>query len=750
MGSRATRHAPGLSPDLLYNTTRVLIRNPFSKATFKPHLYNPSRRVLLSQKIYKDMKAIFGLTPLEQHTILIFRAYTIENPQAALKWLSEEGGITPHTSHFETTMRGFAYKHDMKGMKELIWNIKNTGGCITSDLYAPLVLSSFPPNSDLGNPSVPDISPDLSHARAILDEIEKEGIQLSAKLISDLIFQYRTFGSIEDVQSLADHLKIILSRQAQKLWPNEEKDATAALLAAAAMSAKTAGNESPYSSALREAKTLLSQGFHLGSRSLVVLLETEDAPMMEAEDIVTLATSLAIGHELSNVVVWGVAIRRAIKRDAAGLGDGSGLDRALRMYDEAVKRRVLPNSALVDPLVHALCSRKSPPDSADVNDALQLYYDLRDAEGKGPFAKSHTGRRYGPDQSIYMILLGAISRTPPTSNSSGTSASDIIIQLLIDMRDSGLSEPLPPTFIRDIFTRLLLLSPSHDASFKLYTYLREINPSLLDRTGYEQILLQFTKLSFEDDPLPDQAHYMNIVKDMRHAGIPMTSFVYNSLFSRYAALAKTSAEVAFGSSTSAEDVTAEQERAMKLRKRLLQATRKLHRTLKLDAGVNPEIVTFNTLMNAYNYLGAFGDAFEVWEQLTLGFPVSYDNISISILLDICGYARNPDAADHVWGLITSKTMSSHRVRPNANNWLARMECFARIGDFSRVMEIFKEMHAKSKEEPSVPSPNEATIELLTKFGRTFGREGDVTALLESEMPNMYSSILSKQPLGEEA
>src|SRR5258708_5163023 len=132
MGSRATRHAPGLSPDLLYNTTRVLIRNPFSKATFKPHLYNPSRRVLLSKKIYKDMKAIFGLTPLEQHTILIFRAYTIENPQAALKWLSEEGGITPHTSHFETTMRGFAYKHDMKGMKELIWNIKNTGGCITS------------------------------------------------------------------------------------------------------------------------------------------------------------------------------------------------------------------------------------------------------------------------------------------------------------------------------------------------------------------------------------------------------------------------------------------------------------------------------------------------------------------------------------------------------------------------------------------------------------------------------------------
>src|SRR5260370_41370717 len=110
------------------------------------------------------MEGTFGRGPLEQPTGHSLRAYTIENPQAALKWFAEEGGITPHTSHFETTMRGFAYKHDMKGMKELIWNIKNTGGCITSDLYAPLVLSSFPPNSDLGNPSVPDISPDLSHA----------------------------------------------------------------------------------------------------------------------------------------------------------------------------------------------------------------------------------------------------------------------------------------------------------------------------------------------------------------------------------------------------------------------------------------------------------------------------------------------------------------------------------------------------------------------------------------------------------
>ena len=311
------------------------------------------------------------------------------------------------------------------------------------------------------------------------------------------------------------------------------------------------------------------------------------------------------------------------------------------------------------------------------------------------------------------------------------------------MRDSGLGEPLPPTFIRDIFTRLLLLSSSHDTSFKLYTYLREIDPSLLDRTGYEHILLQFTKLSFEDDPLPAQPHYMNIVKDMRDAGIPMTSFVYNSLFSRYAALAKTSAESAFNSSTS-EDVTAERERAVQLRERLLQATRRLHRTLKLDASINPEVVTFNTLLNAYNYLGAFGDAFEVWEQLTLGFPVSYDNISISIILDICGYARSPNAADHVWGLITSKTMGSHRVRPNANNWLARMECFARIGDFPRVMEIFKEMNARSKERDA-PVPNEATVELLTKFGRAFRREADVIALLETEM---YSSILPMEPLNE--
>ncbi|KAF8338254.1 uncharacterized protein EI90DRAFT_3151995 [Cantharellus anzutake] len=742
-GSPPTQRSSGITPELLYQMTRVIIKNPFTKASFKVHLYNSGRRFALAQRIYKDVKDVFGLTPMERHTELVFRAHSVEDPHGALEWLSGKGGITPNISHFEISMRGLAHKRDVEGMKELISTVKNIPGIhLTSDLYAPLVLSSFPPiheSGDIFTPKNPPPHISLS-TRTPLEEMEREGVTPSVKLIAELIFQYHAFGSHEDVQSLAEDLKGILTDQAQTLLHNDEKDAVAALIAAAATTAQPEGDESPYSCAIREAENFHSRGFQLGSRALVVLLGLQGAPMFDAEGIITLATGLGIAHELRNVVIWSVAIRQAVKRDRVGLGDGFGLDRALGMYKEALNRGIIPNSALLDPLIHALCTRKSPPDPDDVDKALQLYYDLRDSEGMGPFARTRTGRRFGPDQGIFITLLSSISRIQLDEHSSGPSTSDIIIQLLIDMRDSRLAEPLPPSFVRDIFTRLLLHAPSHDASFKLYSYLREIDPTLLDRTGYEQILLQFTKLSFEDDPLPDQAHYMDIVKDMRDAGIPMTSFVYNVLLTRYAALAKSSAEGAFNSISSAGNLAPEQERAKKLRGRLLQATQKLHRTLKLDASVNPDIITFNALMNAYNHLGAFGDAFEIWGQLTLGFPVPYDNSSISIILDICGYTRSANAVDAVWNLVTSKTMNSHRVRPNANNWASRMECYARMGDFDRVIGIFKEMCTGSKQGPDVPAPNQAITQLLIKFGRVFKREEEVVTLLKAEVPDLYSSM----------
>ncbi|KAF9513676.1 hypothetical protein BS47DRAFT_1295867 [Hydnum rufescens UP504] len=406
---------------------------------------------------------------------------------------------------------------------------------------------------------------------------------------------------------------------------------------------------------------------------------------------------------------------------------------------------------MVDPLILGLCRRHAPPTPEDVNEALEIYYDLRDARGKNqvPEESEENPIRYkslprhprpphnsAPDQWIYRTLLTAISRTRTISR--GTS--DIMIQLLIDMRDFGVK--LNSEFVQSVFARLLLATDSHGAAFDMYSYLREMASSILDQPAYVSILEQLANLSFDDDPLPSQAHYLDIMRDMRDSGTPMTPFVYTILFSRYASLATSIPH------PTPDTPLDEVEKGHDLHQRLFQATKRLHLTLKLDASVTPNVFTMNAIMNAYNRLGAFRDAWGIWEQLAHGTP-AYDNVSISIVMDLCGYSRNPRAADRIWAGIMQRAQQPPKgdrpvVVPTRNNWVSRIECYARLGDFQTALDIFTDM-IYGGGEVWIPKPNQAAADTLLKFSWSYGRSAEVEELIKSELPDLYPLLPQPDP-----
>lgn len=323
----------------------------------------------------------------------------------------------------------------------------------------------------------------------------------------------------------------------------------------------------------------------------------------------------------------------------------------------------------------------------------------------------------------------------------------------MDMRAFGVK--LHPSFIETIFAQLLLISDSHSSAFQLYTYLREIDPTILTETGYAHILKQFADLSYEDDPLPSQSQYLDIVNDMRNAGIPRSAYLYTILFSRYAALAAQIAPAGRASQAEADklasqssDITPEVEKRIdafnELQQRLLSATKRLHSSLKLDASTTPDTATMNALMNAYNRLGAYRYAYAIWEQLEYGSP-PYDHASISIALDLCGYASDRGGAGSVWNRVTKPITDKHKllkdinprlVIPNANNWAALIECYARLGDFDTALTHFRRM-LDADEDSWIPKPTFAIVETLVKFSWNTQRRVEVEELIKAKLPDMY-------------
>lgn len=677
----------------------------------------------LASEVLLDMSLLYGMQGQPSLYSLVIATLSRLDPAGALDWIAKLDESVPTayqvtSEDYTIVMRGFAARRDENSMRNLLNDIRNHRKLRpNATVWHPYIL--FLATASSNNKQ------NLNRLEAALTEMsETDGVESTVPLLSDIVWQY---SRAQDYDGALKHVDTLRER----IEPSSPVHTRSELCYAVAALTNHAGMRGGYDSAVKEALLLKDAGFPHNSTTMRTLMAAKDSPVFDAESLVALANRLDV---IVAPEVWAIAIRRSIHLQ-------DGLQRAIALYEESKLHGSIPTSGMVDPLIHALCTRSRPPIAEDVDRALDIYYDLRDAhkvpkhEMKGMLAKRHTP----PDSAIFINLLQGISR----SHQASQETSDRIIHLLIDMRHFKVK--LDASFVQTVFAELLVVSNSHEAAFKVWAYLREVDETVLNATGYATVLERFAHLSFEDDPLPSVPHYLDIVQSMRESSVPITPFVYNIIFTRYATLARSTLEAAENKDPDSPEVL----EGIALRLRMLEAVKKLHLTLKVDASFTPTVATMNAAMNAYNYLGAFQEAYSVWDELAYGMP-EFDHASVSIALDVCGYAGDAASADRVWrrarGVYTKARAGQPPFTPNTNNWAALIECRTRLGKYESAVSAFWEMlHAQDRN--MIPFPDLKCAEVMIKCARGKGDEDRILILLEKNAPDLYR-LLAPSPASQ--
>ncbi|KAG9314055.1 hypothetical protein JVU11DRAFT_4834 [Chiua virens] len=220
-----------------------------------------------------------------------------------------------------------------------------------------------------------------------------------------------------------------------------------------------------------------------------------------------------------------------------------------------------------------------------------------------------------------------------------------------------------------------------------------------------------SRLSFDHGPaVPSIWHYFEIVKDMRRSGVEITPYVYASLLRRLAKLA--------------EDASDEDTR------RLAVAVRRVHDHLTLDPSITPDTLLWNQLMDAYQRVGLFVEAYRIWEVLLIS--ETYDHASVSIILDACGYANAWPLAEQV-----IKKLSGRSFSLNQGNWNAYVECMCRVGMLNDAVKmVCLEMGKNQKD----VKPNLVTAQVLLTFATKTNQQDEVAMRLRRYLPTLWESL----------
>ncbi|KAG5353680.1 hypothetical protein C0989_003817 [Termitomyces sp. Mn162] len=386
------------------------------------------------------------------------------------------------------------------------------------------------------------------------------------------------------------------------------------------------------------------------------------------------------------------------------------LDNALSIYEHSKAIGIVPDAALVHPIIKTLC--RSPTDD-NLDKALAIYRDL--AAVAPPYSKTKdtlNEHAPGPDSTIYNTLLHAIA-----SSDNLDKYFDTAKQLLDDIETFNIG--IDKKNASSIIVLFMRRAPSLSDALDIYNGLR----SALDERGYAVVLHAFCRLSFNNDlPVPSLTSYFGIVKDMRRAGLEITLEVYTILLHQLGSVP------ALHRSRVTPDHIDE----------IITTVRRVHDFLTLDAAVSPDEQVWNQLMNTYQRLGCFDDAYRVWN--TMYISGRFDYISVSIIFDACGYARARNAANKVFS-----QLARDRFSLNLHNWKSWVECLCRM---NRLGDALRTVCLQMGKNGNTVLPDVETVRILIKFARRNRVEADVLKHLEKSLPELWETLPEELRVGE--
>ncbi|KAJ7361561.1 hypothetical protein DFH08DRAFT_844546 [Mycena albidolilacea] len=396
---------------------------------------------------------------------------------------------------------------------------------------------------------------------------------------------------------------------------------------------------------------------------------------------------------------------------------------ALVVYEESKKSGIVPVAGLVGPMIRSLSSSdKKPPKvhNADLDTALSLYSDLDAAfpvspDSSEPAASNHSAHAKGPDMDIYTSLMRGLALC-----SNIQTAQPIAESLLSEMKSRGI------TATAGIKTSSLVLemrgADTLDKAFRRY---RQSHHELTE-SGYLVVLHAFSRLSRNLNHPDLLEYYFQIVDDMRRAGFRITDRVYTDILQQFAEIGRQRKW------TWGRDNPAHQTPPPKMFDDLLDAVRRVHNIVSLDKTIHPERIVSNQLMDTYQRLHSFPEAYRVWHELyTSG---KYGPIGVSIILDACGYAGQYEVVQH----IVSNLMAENYIF-NLHNWNTYVECLCRLNQFSEALRVICTFMGTSAQPVK---PDASTIAVMLQLADTRILSNHILQHVRRNLPELWAHLPS--------
>ncbi|KAL9540436.1 hypothetical protein MBANPS3_009674, partial [Mucor bainieri] len=146
----------------------------------------------------------------------------------------------------------------------------------------------------------------------------------------------------------------------------------------------------------------------------------------------------------------------------------------------------------------------------------------------------------------------------------------------------------------------------------------------------------------------------------------------------------------------------------------------VHKLIKVDLYLDPDIAIYNALMDAYNRTGNGEKVLDIWQTLSTAASdyaqVAPDQTTVSIVFDSCGHNGYVQQAQSIWTFLKRT-----QFKLNTNNYNSYIECLCRSrgrqGWDAAMAIVEQDMSLPSQPRHGKPVLEEKTVNTLLSFAR---------------------------------
>ncbi|OZJ05490.1 hypothetical protein BZG36_01884 [Bifiguratus adelaidae] len=167
-----------------------------------------------------------------------------------------------------------------------------------------------------------------------------------------------------------------------------------------------------------------------------------------------------------------------------------------------------------------------------------------------------------------------------------------------------------------------------------------------------------------------------------------------------------------------------------------EIVRQLHKLIKVDMSLDPDISIYNAIMNAYNWTGQQSEVIDVWETIQFsGLEMQIDQASVSIVLDACGHNNMGYKAKAIWNELRRQQFPLHR-----NNWTSYVEALCRMGpkSWSSAQLLVKDRMIREV------GLDKKTVQTLLSFARKYNLDDTATASVRQMVVDAFDEVTAEE------